>query len=108
MLLSVDLVNDQDDWLLRFAQHLREFLIERGQSLFGIDEKKQEVAIMNRFFDGMPHLPGQFRFAFARNPASIPHNERLRSTRADGRDSITGYARLIVHDRDLATNQAIE
>ena len=63
---------------------------------------------MNGFFDGVANLPGQFRLASARNPAGIPENERLRSAGADRRDPIAGYAGLIVHDRDLASNQAIE
>ncbi len=104
MFLGVDLVDDKDDGLLRFAQQPREFLIKRRQSLFGIDKKKQEVAVVNSFFDSAANLRGQFGFAHAPDTARIPKNERVRPARADGRDAIARYARLIVFDRDLVAN----
>ena len=108
MFLGVDLVDDKDDGLLRFAQQPREFLIKRRQSLLGIDKKKQEVAVVHSFFDSAANLRGQFGFAHAPDTARIPKNEWVRPARADGRDAIARYARLIVFDRDLATDQAIK
>ena len=53
-------INDKDDWFARFAQHTCEFVIDRRQTLLGINEQKQKLTFVDRFFRGMPYLGEQF------------------------------------------------
>ena len=76
--------------------------------MFCVDDKKQNVAILNGSFDCAANLRGQFGLARAGNAAGIPYDKRLSAALADSRDPIAGYPRLIVHDGDSAGNQAIK
>jgi hypothetical protein len=72
MFFTVDLVDDQDHRLLRFAQDTSELFIDRGQALFGVDDEKQKITLTQRFLGGTAHVRAQLRFASAENPAGIP------------------------------------
>ena len=60
MFWVIDLIDDEHDRRLRFAQHAREFLIDRGQPLFCIDNEKQNVALVQSFLGGAVRLCDQF------------------------------------------------
>jgi len=106
--LIIDLVNDEDDWLVRLAQDAREFLIDRRQTVFRIDQKKQDVAFANGFLNCVSNLGGQFRFARAGDTACVPHNKWLSSARADSRDAIARDPGLVMYDGDAAANQSVK
>ena len=76
--------------------------------MFCVNDKKQNVALSNGSFDCAANLRGQFGLAYAGNAAGIPYDKWLSAARTDSRDSIARYPRLIVHDGDAATNQAIK
>src|SRR5438876_9508688 len=78
---TVDLVDDEDDRLARCAQHARKLLIERRESLLCIDEKKQNIAFLNRLFDGAADYCGYFRFSRATDATCVPDHERPRPAR---------------------------
>ena len=76
--------------------------------MFCVNDKKQNVAILNGCFDRAANLSGQFGLACGGNAAGIPYDKRVSAARADSRDPIARYPRLIVHDGDSAANQAIK
>src|SRR5438876_9725467 len=59
VVFTVDLVDDEDDRLARCAQHGRTLLIERRDYLLCIDEKQQNIALLNRLSDGAANYSRQ-------------------------------------------------
>ena len=107
MFFNVDLVDDQDHRLLRFAQETREFLIDRRQAFLGVDDEKEKITLAQRFLGGAANLPGQFRFTRAKNPPGIPKYKGRRHSRKP-RKSVARNPGLIVDDGNFAPNQTIK
>src|SRR5690242_18513033 len=108
MLAGVYLVNYQDDRLVRPSQHSRQILVDRREALFRVDHEKKKIARPQCVFGGALYLPGQFRFARAKNPAGVPQGERMVATSAGSRKPVPRNSGLIMNNGNLSADQAIE
>jgi hypothetical protein len=108
LFVIVDLVNDKDYRLARFAYEARKFLIKRREPVSGVDNEKKNIAIVDRAFDSAANLRRQFGFTGSCDAAGVRENEGPHAAHANRRDPIAGYSRSIVHDGNPATDQSIE
>src|SRR5436309_792382 len=92
----------------RVAPCARQVLIERGPALFWLDDGRCEFALAQRFFCGEANLGAQLAFADAEDSAGIPRCEWACAAIANRGDPIACDPGLIMNDRNLSTDQAIE
>ena len=104
----IDLVHDQEDRALRSPQEAREFLIDRGETLLRVDDEENDVGFAHRRVRRAPHFLEQFRFAVTADSARVPDRERLGAALTDGGNPVAGDARLIMHDRNVATGEPVK
>src|SRR6266508_4574736 len=83
-------------------------VVDLRKTVLRVEQKKENVGIVNSGLDSVANLHGQFRFTGASDTAGIPDNKWLSSARADSRDAVTRDSGLIMHDGDAAPNQSIK
>ena len=108
MLLGIYLINHEHDRLSRFAQHSPHFLIERRQAFLRVHDKKENVALAQRFIRSAANLLCQLSFASPKDAAGVPQCEGALTPGADCRKPVACDPRLPVDDRNLSANEAIE
>src|SRR5262245_50994007 len=73
-----------------------------------MNDEKNKIALAQCIFSGVPYLLGQFRFARAEDPASVPQCERALAASADCRKPVTRDPRLIMNNCNFPPKETIK
>ena len=104
----VDLVENEHDRWSGLAEFLGDRLVDRSESVVGVDHEQDEVGCLHRdvCLDG--DLRVEAILDVAADATGIDDRARVGGCFGGGADAVAGHAGLVVHDGDFATCEAVE
>ena len=95
---AVDLVDGQDDGLLRRAQHVADFVISRREARTAIDDKQDDVGLLHRNLRLLAHGFQDMVALVELDAARVDHRELMAEPLGIEIDAVARDARHVVDD----------